>query len=92
MSGRRLATPAVLLSTLAALAALAVLAALAWGADAPAAAGAPAHYGLDAAKSTLQFDFTQAGAKTAALSGASRSRWISRPTTSRRAACRSASR
>jgi len=63
MSGGRLATPAVLLSTLAALAALAVLAALAWGADAPAAAGAAAHYGLDAAKSRLQFDFTQAGAK-----------------------------
>jgi polyisoprenoid-binding protein YceI len=61
MSGGRLTTPAMLLSTWAALAALAVLAALAWGADTPAAA-APLHYGLDAAKSTLQFDFTQAGA------------------------------
>ncbi len=64
MSGGRHTSPAMLLSTLAALGALAVLTALAWGADAPAAAaGAPAHYGLDAAKSTLQFNFTQAGAR-----------------------------
>jgi polyisoprenoid-binding protein YceI len=64
MSGGRHTSPAMRLGTLAALAALAVLTALAWGADAPAAAaGAPAHYGLDAAKSTLQFNFTQAGAR-----------------------------
>jgi len=42
----------------------AMLAAPAWSADVPAAgAGAPVHYVLDAAKSTLQFEFTQAGAR-----------------------------
>ncbi|HSY05436.1 MAG TPA: YceI family protein [Steroidobacteraceae bacterium] len=58
MSGCSGAAAAMLLSG------LAMLAAPAWSADVPAAgASAPVHYGLDQAKSTLQFEFTQAGAR-----------------------------
>jgi polyisoprenoid-binding protein YceI len=59
MRARAGAPPAMLLGAAAALAALAVPA---WSADAPAVR-APPHYLLDPAKSTLQFEFTQAGAR-----------------------------